>query len=723
MNIPYSRTAISRAVHSALWCAALSVPAMAQQADSAAGAKSSEVQSVVVSVTRTAKAIDKIAGAVSVVTEKELSQQMLVADDPSAALTQFVPGYAPPTQKSNQFGESMRGRAALILFDGIPQSNPLRVGTREGTFVDSAVIERVEVIAGASAVQGLGATGGIINYISKAPKKNGTEFQVDARLTSQFKSDSLSWKTGYSVAHKNDDFDGLAYVGYTSRGMSYDASGRRIGVDAQRGDTMDSKATDVFIKLGRTFGNQRIQFSHNQFALDPNDDYVVVNGNRAAGVPTTSVPGKPPGMPQTNDVKSTSLEWRHQDVLGGELTAQLYRQQFASMFGASVGRAAFQDPAFAPVGTLVEQSEITDNKLGARFTWVRPDLVVEGLELTAGLDWLRDESQQRLALTNRTWVPPMEYVSIAPFAQLEYDIGAATLKGGLRYEKATLDVAPYRTLWFNGAHDVQGGSQSFEKVIPNIGGIYRFGGGWSAYASYNEGFGIADVGVVLRSVNTAGKSAATLVDLKPVITKNKEIGLTQRGAWGNVGISYFISTSELGSSVTVNAATGVGTVQRIPVDVRGWELMGELRLAKAWTVNGTYSKTIGKRAAAQGAPLDLDQGARSQGPDKLVMGVNWAFAPEGSVRLQGTQLFSRHINVGRFIGASSQEEHFNGYALFDLSGSYKTRWGTFGVGIENLLDRQYIGYFAQADAGSQTANDNYFAGRGRTLTLSYQQKF
>ena len=139
--------------------------------------------------------------------------QYLIADDPSQALSTYIPGYAPSRQKMSSTGESLRGRQPLILLDGIPQSNPLRAGMREGYFADSFIIERIEVINGASAVQGMGATGGIINYITKAPRANGTTHGVNLRASTQFRSDNLDWKTGYSISHKSDAFDFLGYAG------------------------------------------------------------------------------------------------------------------------------------------------------------------------------------------------------------------------------------------------------------------------------------------------------------------------------------------------------------------------------------------------------------------------------------------------------------------------------------------------------------------------------
>src|SRR5688572_20348571 len=88
------------------------------------------LERVVVTATRGHKAIEKIPGAVTVITAQEIETQTLIAEDLSAVLSVLAPSYAPSRQKLTSFGESMRGRTALLLFDGVPQSNPLRNGAR-----------------------------------------------------------------------------------------------------------------------------------------------------------------------------------------------------------------------------------------------------------------------------------------------------------------------------------------------------------------------------------------------------------------------------------------------------------------------------------------------------------------------------------------------------------------------------------------------------------------
>lgn len=692
-------------------CLATVLPAQAQEAAAAS--------EVVVTATRTAKAVDKIPGAVSVISQAELDRQYQLADDPSQALALYIPGYAPSRQKMTSTGESLRGRQPLILLDGIPQSNPLRAGMREGFFADTAVIERIEVINGASAMQGLGATGGIINYITRTPREPGTKFTVSARLASQLRDDSLDWKLGYSVAHKSEAFDFFGYLGTQHRGVGYDGAGRRLGLEVVQGDTNDAGGHDIFLKLGKNIGDQRLQLSYNRFHFEGDGDYRNVNADVAKGIPTTAVKGTPPGAPPRNEVKSTSFDYRHADLAGGAFTAQVFKQDFASLYGAT-NTSTFQDKAIAPVGTLYDQSEIVADKAGLKMTWVRPDVLVTGLELTAGLDVLRDRTEQHLAATQRTWVPRLDFRSTAPFTQLEYEWGRFTVRGGVRQERARLNVDSYTTLAAYGSRLVGGGERSFVKAVKNLGVVMRFAPGWSAFVSSAEGFGLPDVGLVLRAVNRPGQSVAGLFELEPVVTRNNEIGVNWRGKAGSVGASYYDSRSKLGTVLRINAA-GIGVLDRVPTTVTGWELSGDARLSKQWNVFGSHARTRGQTAATAGAPMDLALGARSQGPDKTVLGTNWQPRRDVSVRLQATRLEDRDVNFGRVVGTANLEEHFRGYTLVDAAASWDTAYGKIGAGIENLFDRQYIGYYAQsANYKDPTA---YWAGRGRTFSLSLSKPF
>lgn len=57
-----------------------------------------------------------------------------------------------------EYGQTLRGRSMLVMVDGVPL-NTNRDSSRNLANIDPALIERVEVIRGSSAIYGSGATG------------------------------------------------------------------------------------------------------------------------------------------------------------------------------------------------------------------------------------------------------------------------------------------------------------------------------------------------------------------------------------------------------------------------------------------------------------------------------------------------------------------------------------------------------------------------------------
>jgi iron complex outermembrane receptor protein len=110
-------------------------------------------------------------------------------------------------------------------------------------------------------------------------------------------------------------------------------------------------------------------------------------------------------------------------------------------------------------------------------------------------------------------------------------------------------------------------------------------------------------------------------------------------------------------------------------------------------------------------------GVTNISPDKFNGSVQWDFLPNASVILGVTSTLGRDLNEGR--GTAGGEEHTYGYTLYDLTANYASeRFGTFALGVENLTDKFYFMSFSQIDFFQ-----NYFAGRGRTVSLTYRYDF
>lgn len=685
----------------------------------------SELEEVIVTGSRTGKAVDKIPGAITVITPEEVTRTLTLTEDATAVLARSVPGYTESSQATNTLGETLRGRVPLRLLDGIPQSTPLRDGSRNGTFTDLDIIGRIEVINGPSAAEGIGAAGGIINYLSKKPTEDGTRFSLTTRLGSQFEGDSEVWKVAGTVAHKSDSFDVYAAAAFADRGITYDGDGRRIGLSASM-SIADSKSDNFFVKLGKDFGadqEQRLQLSVNRFKLRSKGGYHWEQGNRTTRVSDTAVPGPTLATngqslagTEFNDFRQYVLSYSHANLWGGSFAVDLYKADQAMRFAADNGGDR-QDPLIAPLGTLVDQSEIASKKQGARTSWTRPALFgAEGLELQVGLDWVEDESEQSLALTGRVWVPPMQYQSLAPYTQLSYDVGPVTISGGVRREDAELTVNDYTTTFFRNRAFVRGGTLDYKETMFNGGVIWRITDAWSTFAAYSEGFTLPNVGIPLRNISVPGKTVATILDLQAIIFDNTEFGFSWRGARGSASASYYESKSDLSAALAVDPVTRDFILNRAPVEIKGFEFAGEVRLTDHWKLSALYSHTRGKTTTAGNptGPLNVTLGVVNISPDKLGVTTEWEASERASLSLSATQLMSRSINQGLATAESTR-----GYTLFDLTANYRTeKSGQFSLGIENLTNEFYFLSFSQIDFFR-----NYFAGRGRTVSLTYRIDF
>lgn len=720
--------------------------AMAQQAASNAdgGDKddkaTTDLDRMIVTGTRAPKAVDKIPGAITLVSKEEIKHTLLVTEDATAVLARTVPGYSEASQAMSNTGENLRGRIALRLFDGVPQGSPLREGTRNATFTDMGIVDRIEVINGPSASEGIGAAGGIINYISAVPRKEGNEFRLLTRYSTQFEDDSSGWKVGLNFMRKKDDYDLVVGASIIDRGMGYDADGVRLGMNTS-GSVNDSVAKNLFLKGGYNFGengDKRLQATYSRFKIQGNGNYIQIDGCRfdpvscPNPVPNTSERGHLFGTKaEFNDFEQVNVVYSDGDLLGGTLVLNAYWADQAMRYPPENGSDR-QDPLIppnGPDGLIWDQSEINSDKRGLRTSWTRPQLFgVDGLELRTGIDWVRDTAEQRLALTDRLWVPPMEYTSVAPYAQLSYEIGPVTISGGLRREDGELHVDSYTTTWFRGRKFVEGGTLSYAETMKNIGAVWQISPQWSAFVAYGEGFGLPNVGIPLRNVNTDGQSVKGIIDLQAIIVENKEVGFNWRGDFASMGVSYYQSNADFGTSLAIDPATNDFVLNRAPTEIKGFEFNGDLNIDDDWKLSLIYSHirgmtsfwTADTRGRYPAGGLTKPMGALDVNPDKIVMTARWKFLPQGDVTLGFTTLLSRSLSgkdTRPFDGANfSYTEKTNGYTLFDLGLNYRTqRFGRFSLGVENVFNEQYILTWSQVPGFR-----NYWAGRGRMVSFTHE---
>ncbi|WP_299596035.1 TonB-dependent receptor [uncultured Microbulbifer sp.] len=672
-------------------------------------------EEVVVTASRTEKPLSSIPNTVTLIDQQALTNQLAATSDLSTILGNLVPSFSPSRQKMTNSGESLRGRKPLYLIDGVPQSNPLRNGGRDGHTIDPLVLERVEVIHGANAIHGMGASGGIINLITRTPSD---EFQQSVRIESALQTedlgDTLGYNGSYSLSGKVEDIDVLASVTYRNSGVNYDANGDIVGFDNTQGDTMDSDTTNAFIKTGYSWGDQRVQLTVNHFLVEGNNNWLSVEGDIDAGIPTTAEKGDVPGKSPSNEVTTINVEYTNEDILGQKLRAQIFSQDFAGTYGAT-DSGTFQDEDTYGPG-LFDQSQNNSEKRGLKLTLIKDDIAGAPVSLAYGVDLLQDETWQQLILTSRAWVPPTRYKNIAPYVQAEFSgIERMTITTGVRHEISELKVDDFTTLYsYNGGQFVKGGNPEFSETLGNIGATYEVTANLRAYANYSEGFSMPDVGRVLRGINQPDQDVESFLDMRPILTQNQELGLDFRSESFGAQIALYSSDSDFGQRLALGA-DGIYSVQREKTDVDGAELSGQWFASDTDTLEVRYAHTKGRYDVDGDGKVDTDLDGANIAPNRV--NLSWArdWSDDLSTRIQANWLQDRNFKNA----ADEITREFDGYTIIDASAQYRALGGEFALGLQNLTNEDYFTYHSQT-AGNNLRN---FKGIGRSVNLSYSKVF
>lgn len=649
---------------------------------------------------------------VTVITREQIEQQLSISTDSSQALSSLLPAYSPNTQKLNNSSQTFRGRSVLYMVDGVPQSNPIREGSRSAHTIDLAMVERIEVIHGASAIHGLGATGGIINFITKSNRSDSLIQNLNVSLTTPTDAvdgDTLSYKVGYQAQGAKGNWDYLVGLTRETQGMYVDGNGDYVGSATVRGDIQDSDSYDAFGKIGYWFNDdQNLEFEHNRYELEGNMNFRGVSGDRDNGIATSSIKARPEGKAPFNEVKTTSLVYTDSNLAGMELKAQAFHQDFKGRYGASTS-GSFQDPNTEE--TIYDQSQNESEKVGAKVSLTKDGLLNDRLKVVTGVDVLQDTTSQKLILTDRTYVPETTYQNYAPFAQFELQAtNRLILQAGARYEKAKLDVDTFQTVAARNGVTVNGGQPEFDETVYNAGAVFKLTPSVSLFANYSQGFGMPDVGRVLRGVSVEGQDVDTLIDLSPIVTDNYEAGLRVNKQNVDFEISYYESNSDLGSRIV--ETDGLYTVSREKKEIQGAEATLGLVLTDQHRLEAGYSYIKGKSDRDGDGSVDTKLTGAEIPPNRLRLAWTANWNSKLSTMLQANHAFDRSFD--------DAELEFDGYTLVDASMGYQLPVGRLNVSVANLLDEDYFTYYSQS---AYKNDDFYFKGRGRTLTLAYGLDF
>lgn len=677
-------------------------------------------EEVVVTATRTQEARRDVPQSITTINREQLQQQFAISRDVSDALSKLVPGLAPPNERNNIFGQTLRGRNVTVLIDGIPQATTPNV-FRDLQTIDPSVIERVEVLRGSTALYGDGATGGVINLITRTPAQNRLTATTDIGVNTSLTGSGNAWGQTFQQTFSGTEGQ-VGYVlsaGIANIGSFFDANGDRIALDPTgQGGLSDADALNLFGKFVYTPDqNQRLVFSASRFDYkqDPgftSDPIVnVLPGRQRARVLEGLQLDDKPGT--ENSI--FNLEYTNQNVFGSRVRGQIYYRDILARFFPFDARNTLS------LGRLIFQSRVESQRFGTRFDVETPLTVNKTVNLLWGLDFSNENSQQPVSffdpavfsssnglvfrkLGDRIWTPPLTTNSLGLFGQLEARLSDRfLLRGGIRHERASVSVGDFVTIANN---SVTGGKVNYDETLFNLGAVYRVTPQISAFASFSQGFSLADIGRVLRAA--PNNFQFERVRPEPQKVNNYEIGL--RGEWRNVqaSISGFYSTSNLG---TTFAASFVDII-RAPEQIYGVEATLDMQPSRNWNLGLSASLAEGRIDANNDGDYENFLDGFRIPPFKLTAYVENETLPGWRNRLQllysGTRnQFNNSTAFGR--------QALNDYITVDFVSNIKVGSGTLQVAIENLLNADYFPVVSQL----QTSDTQYLPGRGRSLSVRY----
>ena len=711
--------------------------------------ETTQLAPIVVTATRSAKSIADIAGTVYSIDQAEIEKQANAGKSIADILGTLVPSLTPSSGTTSNYGMTMRGRVVQYMIDGVPQTG-YRDGSRQLNSIQPSMIERIEVVSGATSIYGSGATGGIINIITKRGGQDPISFETKVGVTAgnNFKADAMAYEASQSVLFNQGALQGAFGASYTTRGEIQDSHGNRIGPEVAQTDRQDTDTLDLNGRLTWNISDeQSLSFGAQYFNDEQDSEYGPDYGPDLAYVkrdPTyTASLAAVKGMqletqPQTERY-AFNTQYENQNVLGHTLNAEAYyRNEQARWFPSAqaMGGGLY----------LVYQSETDIDVYGARVALQKQfDLNGRNLGLSYGIDYENEQDEQNIQMydsavfvaSNGLNYKPFNYYAFGPdveteklgtFVQTDFDVtDRLGLKAGVRYERVESQVeesTPYMEAITADlqpgyqAKTLNGGKVKHDATLFNLGAVYHLTDAQQMFANFSQGSNLPDIQRMLRDVPASFTVNSQTID--PIKVNNYELGWRVQAANGlNASVTTFYNDSDK----SLKFGRPNYTIEVLDTDERVYGVEGNLsyRLQPNWTVGGTMAYTRGQFKNTAGKWQELD--AIRVAPLKGTAFSEWQFNNDMSLRVQalaigGTDKAKKDaVKYGSTVPAE-----IKGFATMDVIANAKAGPGTVGFGVYNVWNTDYKSVYSQAVESVYGAISSLPA-QGRTYGLSYTLKY
>ena len=667
------------------------------------------------------KKTDAVAN-VTIIDQKKLQQFIKIAPDMSHLIGMIEPAMALSTNTTNNRYQNLRGRALLVLIDGIPQSTPLRSTDRDIRSIDPAAVERIEIVKGSTAIYGNGAIGGIMNIVTKkAPK--GVAFSGQTSLGASGR-DSFKENRGFGYRFNQQfsgNYKGFSYLldgALTQTGSAVDGAGEYISPRYGLGDV---RTYNGLIKLGYQFDeDNRVEVMYNFYQSLQHTPLVASSGKYLQS-PRIGVYGSKDPAAQDEGMRynhNAYVKFNSNNIFAHtDLELSAFTQHQYAIFDYRKHNA--KSPRWE---SSSGQATVKGEKYGIRTQLTTKLLLGENIftQLLYGIDALIDKTSQPL-VDGRYWMPELTSYNSAPFLQTKTTFfNHYVLKAGLRYDYIDVAVPDYQVLRLKNTDPrvyVKGGELSYNNLSPNVGIAYNQIKYFQPFASYSQGFSIFDLGRTLRA---AKADVLSKINTEPVKTDNYEIGAySEIGKYVHLSGSYFYTYSKLGSDL--KSVSGFWVVDRSPQKVYGFEVNADFFPTNWLTFGGSFISFEGEKKSTEDGPWDGYMSGTSIPAPKASAYVRVTPTAKSYLQVNYLHTGSRDRFTPNNQGVYTEGEGVvSPIDLFSLSAGYTFNKNlSIGLGVENLADKVYY-----TPASMLVARDAEYAhGNGRYFNLNLTYKY
>lgn len=709
--------------------------------DATADHRVAEFDRVVVTGTRTARAIVDVPGTVDVITREQLDDQ-LVRDIKD--LVRYEPGVS-VTSTSGRFGAlggfRIRGLDAnrvLILSDGIAVSDSFNFGSyinANRNFVDLDTLKRVEIMRGpASSLYGSDALGGVVSYVTKDPSD-----YLDAGRDSYFglklgyEGDWQGLFGGATGAWGGERWSGLVAVSHR-QGKETENQGRVQSTDATR-TAANPQRRDGRSLLGKLVfapsADQRLRLT-----VDANEDRTRIDAYTGRTVPSQFAAGILDQVGKDHQTRArVSLE-HDVDVLqsafADSLSWQIYRQDSETTQRTTELRSNNTRRVM-----LHNFDQRVYGLQGAFHKALEGGRVDHALVWGVDASWTDSKEKRDGTSTNLLNGVVSNLVGQDRFPVRDFPITRTTKVGLYAQDEMTfadgrLSVLPsvrvdyYKldpTLDNIFAEDnpgvaVEGMTET--SVSPKLGAIWRFDERWSLFGNYARGFRAppyGDVNVGFTNLQ-GGYTVIANPDLKPETSNGFELGLRFAGRAVHAGLTAYYNTYRdfIESFVLVSAPPQTPLMVFQSQNVADARIQGiEFKAAvDLGAINATWDGFSLRASAAHARGDDKTAGVPLNSIDPLRGTLGLAYDRDD----WGLEL------VGSFADRKSrpaQQAFYRpaGYGVLDLYARWSFAPGAkVNIGLINLTDKTWTDW---ADVNSVSASSlvlDRYTRPGRSLSAS-----